>query len=114
AGTAQDRAALRLAARLARRHDATLTVFGVVPPGAESPHVALPDGVPAMRVVKSAAPIDAVIAEAASHDVTVLGVGEGWQLEPHVFGLRSERLAAECPSSLLVVRGYEERKMESA
>src|SRR5581483_5087801 len=87
AGTAQDRAALRLAARLARRHDATLTVFGVVPPGAESPHVALPDGVPAMRVVKSAAPIDAVIAEAASHDVTVLGVGEGWQLEPHVFGL---------------------------
>ena len=58
-----------------------------------------------VRLVESASPVDAVIREAAAHDLTVLGVGEGWQLEPHVFGLRHERLAAECPSSLLVVRG---------
>jgi len=49
-----------------------------------------------------------VIREAAAHDLTVLGVGEGWQLEPHAFGLRSERLAADCPSSLLVVRARRE------
>jgi len=30
--------------------------------------------------------------------------GEGWQLEPHLFGLRWERLVVECASSLLVVR----------
>ncbi|TMB19985.1 MAG: cation/H(+) antiporter [Deltaproteobacteria bacterium] len=105
AGTVQDRAALRLAARIARRHRAALTVLGVARPGGASPAVDLPEGVPAMRVIESASPIDTVIGEAAAHDLTVLGVGEGWQLEPHVFGLRSERLAAECPSSLLVVRG---------
>ena len=63
------------------------------------------DTSPEVRLVESASPVDAVIREAAAHDLTVLGVGEGWQLEPHVFGLRHERLAAECPSSLLVVRG---------
>jgi len=105
AGTAQDRAALRLAARVARRDGAALTVLGVVRPGEVPPAVELPEGVPAMRVIASRSPIDTVIREAAAHDLTVLGVGEGWQLEPHVFGLRSERLAADCPSSLLVVRG---------
>ncbi|HYY06477.1 MAG TPA: cation:proton antiporter [Candidatus Limnocylindria bacterium] len=104
AGTAQDRGALRLAARVARRDGAALTVLGVVPPGEAAPAVELPEGVPAMRVIASRSPIDTVIREAAAHDLTVLGVGEGWQLEPHLFGLRSERLAAECPSSLLVVR----------
>jgi K+:H+ antiporter len=108
AGTIQDRAALRLAVRVARRHGATLTVLGVVHPGTGAPPVPLPEDAPAMRVIESVSPIDAVIAEAATHDLTVLGVGEGWQLEPHVFGLRSERLAGECPSSLLVVRGRSE------
>ena len=105
AGTVQDRAALRLAARVAGRHAATLTVLGVVRPGEGQPTIALPDGVPSLHVIEAASPVDGVIREAASHDLTVLGVGEGWQLEPHVFGLRSERLAADCPSSLLVVRG---------
>ena len=105
AGTAQDRAALRLAARVARRDGAAVTVLGVVRPGDAAPAVELPEGVPPMRVIAAASPIDTVIREAAAHDLTVLGVGEGWQLEPHVFGLRSERLAADCPSSLLVVRG---------
>ncbi len=108
AGTAQDRAALRLAARVARRHRASLTVLGVVRPGDPALVVELPEGVPPMRVVHSVSPVDAVIREAAAHDLTVLGVGEGWQLEPHAFGLRSERLAADCPSSLLVVRARRE------
>jgi nucleotide-binding universal stress UspA family protein len=108
-GTAQDRAALRLAGRIATRHGATLTVLGVVRPGAELPPLDMRDPLPALRVIQSSSPVDAVIAEAAAHDLTVLGVGEGWQLEPNLFGLRSERLAAECPSSLLVVRGLGER-----
>lgn len=60
------------------------------------------------RVLEFDSPVDAVIAEAAAHDLVVPGVGEDWELEPHVFGLRSERLAAECPHSLLVVRGRAE------
>jgi K+:H+ antiporter len=108
AGTIQDRAALRLAGRIATGLGATLAVLGVVRPGGALPEVAMPDGTPRMRVVESTSPIDAVIAEAAAHDLTVLGVGEGWRLEPNVFGMRSERLAAECPSSLLVVRGRTE------
>jgi nucleotide-binding universal stress UspA family protein len=110
AGTGQDRAALRLATRIATRLGATLTMLGVVRPGGELPRVELPEPAPPVRVVESTSPIDAVLAEAAAHDLTVLGVGEGWQLEPNLFGLRSERLAAECPSSLLVVRGHAERR----
>jgi hypothetical protein len=48
--------------------------------------------------------VEAVLQEATGYDLTVLGVGEEWQLEPHVFGLRPERIVAQCPSSLLVVR----------
>jgi len=104
AGTLQDRSALRLATRLADRHGATLTVLAVMRPGAAAPQVE-GDTSPEVRLVEATSPVDAVIREAGAHDLTVLGVGEDWQLEPHVFGLRHERLAAECPSSLLVVRG---------
>jgi len=107
AGTVQDRSALGLATRLADRHGAILTVLAVMRPGAVAPRVEAETS-PEVRLVESASPVDAVIREAAAHDLTVLGVGEGWQLEPHVFGLRHERLAAECPSSLLVVRGTNE------
>jgi nucleotide-binding universal stress UspA family protein len=61
-------------------------------------------------VIESITPVDAVVRATATHDLTVLGVGEGWQLEPNLFGFRSERLVAECPSSLLVVRGKQERR----
>ena len=105
AGTAQDRAALRLAARIAARDGATLTVLGIVRPGAAALRIDLPEPGPAVRVVESTSPVDSVIGAAAAHDLTVLGVGEGWQLEPNLFGMRSERLVAECASSLLVVRG---------
>jgi nucleotide-binding universal stress UspA family protein len=113
AGTAQDRAAARLAARVARRLDAALTVLGVVRPGAPALRFDLPD-IPAMRVIESTSPVDAVIEEAAAHDLTVLGVGHDWEMQPHAFGLRSERLAAECPSSLLIVRGRADGNANSA
>jgi Kef-type K+ transport system membrane component KefB len=105
AGTAHDRAALRLAERIAASERAALTVLLVVRPG-EGPATPPPTEVAAeTRVVASASPLGAVLEAAAAHDLTVLGVGEDWQLAPQAFGLRSPRLAAECPSSLLVVRG---------
>jgi hypothetical protein len=45
-----------------------------------------------------------VIDAAAPFDLTVLGVGSEWHVSPHVFGLRPERIATECPSSLLIVQ----------
>jgi nucleotide-binding universal stress UspA family protein len=107
AGGTQDRAALRLAARVARHVGAALTVLGVVRPGAPR-RIEVAEPGATTRVLESDSPVDAVIAEATAHDLVVLGVGEDWELEPHVFGLRSERLAAECPCSLLVVRGRAE------
>ncbi len=105
AGNAHDRAALGLARRLVEREHAAMTVLVITRPGSTPPLVDLDVAPAALRVVESTTPLDVVIAEAASHDLVVLGVGEGWQLEPHAFGLRSERLVAECASSLLVVRG---------
>ena len=116
-GTTHDRAALTLVARLARRFGAQVTLFHVVRPGRAQPYVeqevqnALaqefpePTGGSTRLVVKeSAHPVETVLQEAVGYDLTVLGVGEEWQLAPHVFGLRSERIAAHCPSSLLIVR----------
>ena len=34
----------------------------------------------------------------------MLGVGDEWQLARSLFGLRSERVAVEIPTSLLIVR----------
>jgi Kef-type K+ transport system membrane component KefB/nucleotide-binding universal stress UspA family protein len=107
--TPHDGAVLRFARRIAARHGATLTVLAVVRPGTTLTRVDLPPSLRAMRVIESASPIDAVVEEAAGHDLTVLGVGEGWEREPSVFGVRSERLVALCPSSLLVVSGLAER-----
>jgi nucleotide-binding universal stress UspA family protein len=104
AGGRHDRAALRLAGRIVAHAGAAATVLHVVRPGGGSaPALEVPSG--AVHVVESTSPIDAVLAEAAGHDLLVLGVGEDWALEPHAFGLRPERLVAEWPTSLLVVRG---------
>ena len=113
AGTPHAGAALRLASRIATRHRATLTVLSVVRPGADGAPVALPVPTPAVRVVESASFTDAVFEAAATHDLTVLGIGEGWQREANVFGMRSEPVVAGCPSSLLVVCGLAERAAAS-
>jgi Kef-type K+ transport system membrane component KefB len=117
-GTAQDRTAVKLASRIAARHRAVLTVLGITRPGLPAPRPdvdGLVNGANAdVGVIESATPIDAVIHEATRYDLTVLGVGENWELEPHVFGLRSERLAEQCPSSLLVVRGEAATVVQSA
>lgn len=121
AGTAHDRAALVLTSRLAKRFGARVTLLHVVRPGRPQPRVeqevqaALAREVPEpaggstqLVVVESPYPVETVLREAAGYDLAVLGVGEEWQLEPHVFGLRPERVAAQCPTSLLIVRAHGE------
>jgi Kef-type K+ transport system membrane component KefB len=106
AATAEDQTALRLAATIARRYASHLTVLSVTRPGTRLGELDLAGIAPTIvEVARGVAPIAAVIAEAACHDFTVLGVGDDWQLRPQAFGLRAERVVAECASSLLVVRG---------
>lgn len=134
-GTVHDQLALRLAARLARRAGADLTLLHVVHPGRAEPRIerearqlldtVAPEPMTGhtirLLVIETDRPVDAVLAEAARHDLTVLGVGEEWELAPQLFGLRSERVAVENPASLLIVRGAarsseadsEKRKAES-
>jgi len=120
-GTVHDRAALTLAARLCRRFAAQVTLLHIVRPDRVQSRVehevqhalaqefSEPAGGGSRLVVKeSAQPVETVLQEAVGYDLTVLGVGEEWRLAPHVFGLRPERIAAHCPSSLLIVRTRKE------
>jgi nucleotide-binding universal stress UspA family protein len=64
-----------------------------------------------MRVVEDASPVDAVLRVAGEFDLVVVGVSEEWGLESHLFGLRPERIAERCPTSLLIVRAHEDVAM---
>jgi hypothetical protein len=45
-----------------------------------------------------------VLHQAQTADLVIIGVAEEWGLESHLFGWRPERIARDCPSSLLLVR----------
>ena len=64
----------------------------------------LPDGV-RLLVVESAHPLDTLVEVARGEfDLVVAGASEQWGLEPSLFSRRHERLARECPASVLIVR----------
>ncbi|MGH7215430.1 MAG: universal stress protein, partial [Tepidisphaeraceae bacterium] len=120
-GTRHDQLALELANRIARNTEATVTVLHVVRPrggdgaarGAKAAveRVFQEPGQPTpvtFRVLEDDSPVDAVLREAnaGAFDLTLIGIGEEWGLESHLFGLRPERIAEECSSSLLIVRTH--------
>jgi hypothetical protein len=55
-----------------------------------------------------------VLREAARFDLVIIGVSEEWWLESRLFGWRPERIARDCPTSLLIVRKDETRPSASA
>lgn len=60
-----------------------------------------------LKVIEARSPLDAAVAEARrGYDLVVVGVAEEWGLEPRMFAGEHERLAAEAPASLLIVRKY--------
>jgi nucleotide-binding universal stress UspA family protein len=119
-GSTHDRLALELAQRLAKSMAAAITVLHVVAPkrgageevlgakaavdrvfaepGQESPV--------RFQVVEDHSPVDAVLRESEAHDLVIIGVAEQWDLESHLFGFRPQRIAIECPKSLLIVRKF--------
>ena len=119
-GGVHDRLGLELANRMARNANVEVVALHVVAPrrdnrdevlgaqaevtkvfqeaGAESPVQ--------FKVVEDDSPVDAVLREAEHVDLVVIGVAEEWGLESQVFGFRPQRIALECPKSLLIVRKF--------
>jgi nucleotide-binding universal stress UspA family protein len=108
-GEVHDQAALELARRLAAHGPTEIEVLQVVdpaaPPAAQPPAPSSEGAGLLVRRVESEDPIDAVVEETQrGYDLVVLGATESLGLEPSLFGARHERIARECPASLLIVR----------
>jgi nucleotide-binding universal stress UspA family protein len=117
-GSDHGRLALQLAARMAKHTDAQVTVLHVVPPmrgiggkptGAKEAvdrvfHEPGHDTPVTFRVIRDESPVGVVLHQAQNADLVIIGVAEEWGLESHLFGWRAQRIARDCPSSLLIVR----------
>jgi Kef-type K+ transport system membrane component KefB/nucleotide-binding universal stress UspA family protein len=114
-GSPHDRAALSLARRLLRSVGAELTVLHVTVPERKHGQTKTRTVVESLfpeesgrvnfKVVAHDSPEDAALEETQrGYDLVVVGVGSEWGLEDGFFGLHRERLIADAPTSLLVVR----------
>ncbi|HEX5032974.1 MAG TPA: cation:proton antiporter, partial [bacterium] len=116
--SSHDRAALALAQRMARFLHSEVVILHVMQPqhAVDDPHAMVksfdedfidPDTESQVKleVIESLSPIEAVLEESKNgYDLVVIGVSEDFDLEHRLFGLRPERIAAECPVSMLIVR----------
>lgn len=122
-GSPHDRLALDTAARMGRHSGAAVTILHVTSPerhaGADAadrlksrvlneksfadPTQSAPVH---FKVVANADPIAAVLEHAKPFDLVVIGIAEEWGLTSQLFGWRAERIARDCPSSLLIMRKY--------
>lgn len=110
-----DKLALDLAGRIARSTGAAITIIHVTHPDHDSIARQVVDKTfndPTqkqavhVKIIHSDDPEDVVLQEVPGHDLVVIGVAEEWGLESSLLGLRAERIAAECPTSLLIVRKF--------
>jgi Kef-type K+ transport system membrane component KefB/nucleotide-binding universal stress UspA family protein len=121
-----DKGALALAQQIAVNIDAQVTVLHIVKPKAintnkpvQSASSAKEDIIRAggvedfpeerikLQVVESDSPLDTALKIAnRNFDLVVVGLSETWGLDPSLFSKRHERLARECPASLLILRKY--------
>jgi Kef-type K+ transport system membrane component KefB/nucleotide-binding universal stress UspA family protein len=119
-GGQHDQLALELAARMARATSAKVTVLHVIPPlrgpsdkttqAQREVHRIFHDpsiesGVN-FQVIEDTSPVSVVVHQAQKYDLLIVGVAEEWGLESHLFGWRPERIARDCPCSLLIVRRF--------
>jgi Kef-type K+ transport system membrane component KefB/nucleotide-binding universal stress UspA family protein len=108
-GTPHDAAALGLAQRLAAGGAASLTLLRVAPPDCATAAAWPPAGLEGaeLRTVEGEDPVEDVVAEARTgYDLVVIGVSEALGLQPTLLGTSHERLARECPASLLIVHRH--------
>lgn len=110
AGGTHDRAALRLAQRLAHTDGVEVSLLHVVTPGSGTG--GLRDsgerfGEVLLKVVEAADSQAALVDEArdGGYDLVIVGADEAWGLRPTLFGRRHEGLFRNASASLLIVRG---------
>ena len=117
-GTEHDRAALRMAKRIAENVGARVTVLHVIAPsdadGRET-REELEGGAVVFKTVKHAAPVEAAVEESREgYDLVIVGAGRQWGLEHRTFGPRAETILARTAVSLVVVRqGVAQRRPQA-
>ncbi|HEV8291967.1 MAG TPA: universal stress protein, partial [Tepidisphaeraceae bacterium] len=119
-GSAHDALALELAARIVRNTTAQATVLHVVPPMTPSAaksadakravekifETQTDSASVSFQVVEDSSPVGVVLHRARDFDLVIIGVAEQWGLESRLFGWRPEKIARDCPASLLIVRNF--------
>ncbi|MDB5325627.1 MAG: Sodium/hydrogen exchanger [Phycisphaerales bacterium] len=112
-GSSHDKLALDMAGRIARATGAAISIIHVTDSGnTAQPTIdkAFTDPTQKaavnIKVVPSDTPADAILSEITDHDLVVIGVAEEWGLESSLIGIRAERIATDCPASMLIVRRY--------
>jgi Kef-type K+ transport system membrane component KefB/nucleotide-binding universal stress UspA family protein len=123
-GSPDDKAALSLARRMTTAN-AEVTILHVIKPGRmegerlgaqQEIDQSFAEGGPGnrtsvrMKLVSHEKPAVAAVEEAArGYDLVIVGAGHEWGLERRLFGLAPELMVEQCPTSLLLVRQYDER-----
>jgi nucleotide-binding universal stress UspA family protein len=121
-GSRHDRLAIEMAERFGKNAKSAVTILHVVPPTrgrdvrtlqakqevdrvftSSDPDQPMPVE---FKVMEDDSPVAAVLRESSGFDLVIIGVAEEWGLESHLFGWRPERIARECPSSMLIVRRF--------
>ncbi len=109
-GSPHDRLALDLALLLARNSMLDVTVLHVISnaaarPQGKFPSLDLPDSLH-VKVVHNDSPIATVLEHSRGHDLAIIGLSDEWGLRSGIFGFRAEKIAADWPGSLLLVRKH--------
>lgn len=129
-GSPHDKLALDMASRMGRNAGAAVTVLHIVPPGRNAidgetgklnaktvtDRVFSDPTQPApvsFKVVEHADPIAAVLEHAKPFDLVAIGIAEEWGLTSQLFGMRAERIARDCPSSLLIMHRHSGRPLST-
>jgi nucleotide-binding universal stress UspA family protein len=127
-GSAHDALALELAARIVRNTTAQVKILHVVPPmtpsaarSAEAKRAVekifdtrADSAAVNFQVVEDSSPAGVVLHRARDFDLVIIGVAEEWGLESRLFGWRPEKIARDCPASLLIVRKFAKAEESTA
>ena len=102
---AHDRAALALAARIGQTTGADVTALAIDGDAPEGTGLWLPDGVALRRAESAGDAVGALVGVAREgFDLVVVGLSETWASDATLLSSGHERLARDCPASLLLVR----------
>ncbi len=112
--SSHDRLALDIAGKIAKSTGASISIIHVSQQPADVTHPVVERAFKdptqkqavTIKIVPGDSPAEAILAEISDHDLVVIGVAEEWGLESSLLGMRPERIAQECPASMLIVRKY--------